>query len=166
MRRLGEWLCGSLTALALFAIMILTLVDVAGRKAISQSLPGSLEITELLLVVVIFSGLPLVSWAGEHVVFDSLDPWLSASMRRVQGWLVEAFCAVALAGVAWLMWAKAGQMTEYGETTAQLKILKGPFIYGMSLLCGVTALVHAMLIVTPVAHHHIGVDESPGGGAT
>ena len=83
LRRLLEWLCGSLAALALFAIMMLTLVDVAGRKALSQSVPGSLEMTELLMVVTIFAGLPLVSLAGEHVVFDSLDPWLSARVRRV-----------------------------------------------------------------------------------
>jgi TRAP-type C4-dicarboxylate transport system permease small subunit len=31
-------------------------------------------LTELLMVVVIFAGLPLVSLRGEHVVFDSLDP--------------------------------------------------------------------------------------------
>jgi hypothetical protein len=28
----------------------------------------------------------------------------------------------------------------------------------MSLLCGVTAFVYALLMVQPVEHHHIGVD--------
>jgi len=63
-------LCGLLAAVALFAIMVLTLVDVSGRKLLSSSVPGSLELTELLMVVVIFAGLPLVSLRGEHVVFD------------------------------------------------------------------------------------------------
>ena len=74
LRRVLEALCGTLAASALFGIMWLTLVDVAGRKAISTSVPGSLELTELLMVLVIFAGLPLVSLRGEHVVFDSLDP--------------------------------------------------------------------------------------------
>jgi len=108
-------------------------------------------------VVVIFSGLPLVSLAGEHVVFDSLDPLLPPWLRRLQNTLVEICCAVALAGMAWLMWGKAGQMMEYGDITAQLGLPKGPFVYGMSVLCAVTSLVHVMLIVQPVAHHHIGV---------
>jgi TRAP-type transport system small permease protein len=64
-----------------------------------------------------------------------------------------------------LMWIKGTQMVEYGETTAQLRLLKAPFVYGMSVLCGVTALVHLLLVVSPVAHHHIGVDEPPGAGA-
>jgi TRAP-type C4-dicarboxylate transport system permease small subunit len=158
LRRLLEWLCGSLAALALFAIMILTLVDVAGRKALSQSVPGSLEMTELLMVVTIFAGLPLVSLAGEHVVFDSLDPWLSQRVRRVQGLLVDLACAAGLLGIAWIMWRMAGQRAEYGETTAQLKLSIAPFVYGMSVLCAVTGLVHLLLMLRPVAHHHVGVD--------
>ena len=42
-----------LAALALFGIMALTLVDVTGRKLLDASVTGSLEVTELLLVVVI-----------------------------------------------------------------------------------------------------------------
>jgi TRAP-type C4-dicarboxylate transport system permease small subunit len=161
LRRLLEWLCGSLGAVALFAIMILTLVDVSGRKALSESVPGSLEMTELLMVMVIFAGLPLVSLAGEHVVFDSLDPWLPKWLRRVQGLLVDFACAAALLGLAWLMWGKAGEMAGYGETTAQLRLPKAPFVYGMSVLCALTAVVHGLLMLSPVAHHHIGVDEAP-----
>ena len=165
MRRLLHSLCGLLAATALFAIMALTLVDVSGRKLLSQSVPGSLELTELLMVVVIFAGLPLVSLAGEHVVFDSLDPWIPPWLRRIQNTIVELFCMAALAGMAWLMWIKAGQMMEYGDITAQLKIVQWPFVYGMSALCAVTSVVHLMLIASPVAHHHIGVDDSHQGSA-
>ena len=98
-------LCGVLAALALFGIMGLTLVDVSGRKLLDTSVTGSLEVTELLLVVVIFAGLPLVSLAGEHVVFDSLDPLLPPWFRRAQQIVVDALCAAALLGVAWLMWS-------------------------------------------------------------
>jgi TRAP-type C4-dicarboxylate transport system permease small subunit len=148
-RRLLATLCGSIAAVALFAIMALTLVDVAGRKLISTSVPGSLELTELLLVAVIFAGLPLVSLAGEHVVFDSLDPWLPRALRRAQHLLVNALCVAALAGMAWLMWQKAGQMASYGDTTAQLKLPLGPFVMLMSVLLGVTAAVHALLMWQP-----------------
>ena len=158
LRRPLEWMCGTLAAVALFAIMILTLIDVSGRKAISQSVPGSLEMTELLMVVVIFAGLPLVSLAGEHVVFDSLDPVLPPRMRRLQGLCVDVVCALGLLGVAWVMWTMADQRAADGQTTAQLKLPIAPFVYGMSVLCAITALVHLMLMLRPVAHHHVGVD--------
>lgn len=161
MRRLLSTLCGLLAAAALFAIMMLTLFDVSGRKLLSQSVPGSLELTELLMVAVIFAGLPLVSLQGEHIVFDSLDAWLPRTVRRVQQALVDLFCLIALGGIAWLMWAKAGQMSEYGDTTSQLKLPLGPFVYLMSVLCGLTALVHGLLLLRPAAHHHVGVEGAP-----
>jgi TRAP-type C4-dicarboxylate transport system permease small subunit len=158
LKRTLEAFCGTIAALALFAIMVLTLVDVSGRKLLSTSVPGSLELTELLMVVVIFAGLPLVSLRGEHVVFDSLDPLLKRSIRRAQGLVVDLVVAALLIGMAWLMWIKAGQMAEYGDTTAQLKIAQAPFIYLMSLLLAVTALIHGLLAFVPTTHHHPGVD--------
>ena len=83
MNKLLDTVCGLLAAAALFAIMALTFFDVGGRKLLSNSIPGSLELTELLMVVVIFAALPLVSLAGEHVVFDSLDSRISPLLRRV-----------------------------------------------------------------------------------
>jgi TRAP-type transport system small permease protein len=159
LKPLLQALCGLLAALALFGIMALTLVDVSGRKLLSSSVPGSLEITELLLVAVIFAGLPLVSLKGEHVVFDSLDPLWPKALKRVQQALVDLLCAGLLLGVAWVMWVKAGQMVEYGDTTAQLTLPLGPFVYGMAVLCGVTAIVHLLLMIQPTTHHHVGVQE-------
>jgi TRAP-type C4-dicarboxylate transport system permease small subunit len=147
--RLLQTLCGALAALALFAIMALTLVDVAGRKFFSASVPGSLELTELLMVAVIFAALPLVSLAGEHVVFDTLDRRLPAALRRVQQVAVDALCAAALAGLALLMWTKAGQLASYGDTTAQLKLGVSPFVYAMAVLCALTAAVHALHLLRP-----------------
>ncbi len=146
MKKLIETLCSVLAALALFAIMWLTLVDVSGRKLLSESVPGSLELTELLMVVVIFAGLPLVSLRGEHVVFDSLDTFLPAGLRRAQQAFIDGLCAAALAGVGWLMWTKGSQMLEYGDTTQQLKLTLGWFVHLMSVLICVTALAHLLLI--------------------
>ena len=149
MKKLLSALCGTIAATALFAIMGLTLVDVLGRKFLDASLPGSLELTELLMVAVIFAGLPLVSLQGEHIVFDSLDHRLSSLVRRVQQWLVDLLSLALLAGLAWLMWVKAGQMASYGDITAQLKLPVAPFVYAMSLLCAVAAGVHAAWLLRP-----------------
>jgi TRAP-type C4-dicarboxylate transport system permease small subunit len=151
LKKLLEHLCGLLCALALFAIMALTFFDVGGRKLLSHSIPGSLELTELLMVVVIFGSLPLVSNRGEHVVFDSMDSVWPAWFLKVQNSLVHLLCAACMLSLAWLMWQTASQFMETGETTAQLKILKAPFIYGMGLLCGTTGLLHLGLMIKPPA---------------
>ena len=159
MKSLLRLLCGLLAAVALFAIMTLTLVDVTGRKLLDHSVPGSLELTELLMVAVIFAGLPLVSLHGEHIVFDSLDRRLPAWLLRAQQALVDLGCAVLLLGLAWVMWGKAGQMVEYGDVSSQLQIPLGPFVYAMAALIVVTAMVHLALVFAPVAHHHVGVED-------
>ena len=146
MNKLLELLCGLLSGVALFAIMALTFFDVLGRKFLSASIPGSLELTELLMVVVIFGALPLVSRRGEHVEFDSLDSYLPAWLRRVQQVVVQLVCGAALLGLAILMWNTGADFAQTGETTAQLKIAKAPFIYGMAVLCALTGLVHLVLL--------------------
>lgn len=144
MKKLLELLCGLLSGTALFAIMALTFFDVLGRKFADNSIAGSLELTELLMVVVIFGALPLVSARGEHVEFDSLDPYLPQWLRRAQALLVHLLCGVVLLALAWLMWRTGGQFLDNGETTAQLRILKAPFIYGMAVLCAATGAVHLL----------------------
>ncbi len=160
-----ERVSGALAALALFGIMLLTFVDVSGRKAISQSVPGSLEITELLMVLVIFAALPLVSMQGEHVVFDSLDRWMSPRMRRWQQGLVDLICAAGLLGVAYLMWQKGGQLAASGDTSSLLKVPHAPFVYLMSMLAAVTAAIHVMLAIHPSAGGAEADVAHPGGNA-
>ena len=146
MNKLLDLLCGLLSGIALFAIMALTFFDVLGRKLASRSIPGSLELTELLMVVVIFGALPLVSRRGEHVEFDSLDPYLPPWLRRAQAVFVHLLCGIVLLGLGWLLWRTGGQFAETGETTAQLKILKAPFVWGMGVLCAVTGVVHLLMV--------------------
>ena len=129
--------------------MALTFFDVLSRKFLSHSIPGSLELTELLMVVVIFAGLPLVSARGEHVVFDSLDSFLPAWLLKMQGMVVHALCGALMLGLAYLMWTTGQQFLENGETTAQLKLAKAPFIFGMAVLCGITGLVHFAMVGKP-----------------
>jgi len=151
MKRTLEHLCGALAAAALFAIMALTFFDVLGRKLASNSIPGSLELTEMLMVVVIFAALPLVSQRGEHVTFDSLDAYLPEWARRAQSALMNIVCGGVLVGLGILMWKTGNDFLATGETSAQLHILKAPFVYGMAVLCAMTGLVHFGLVFAPPA---------------
>lgn len=146
MKTLLERGCGLLSACALFAIMLLTFIDVGGRKFFDHSLPGSLELTELLMVVVIFAALPLVSLRDEHVTFDSLDGFLPAGLRHLQDILVHLVCTAAMMGLGWLMGTTAMQFVDNGETTAQLGIPKTPFLFGMACLCAISGLLHLGLL--------------------
>lgn len=149
MKKILLHLCGVLCAAALFAIMALTFFDVIGRKALSQSIAGAFELTEMLMVLVIFSALPLVSERGEHVVFDSLDSLLPAWLSKLQQALIHGVCCLAMLALAYLMWGVGQQFLQNGEISAQLHIPKAPFIFGMAIACAVAGLMHGMLILKP-----------------
>jgi len=123
-------------------MMTLTFVDVVMRYVVNRPLRGSLEITELLLLVLIFAGLPLVAHADEHVTMDLIDRLLGERGRR----LLERIVALASAGLmfllAWLMWLKAGRVSAYGDTTDVLRIVVGPFVYFMAAMILLSGLLH------------------------
>jgi TRAP-type C4-dicarboxylate transport system permease small subunit len=157
--KLVDTVCSLIAGIALFAIMVLTFFDVTGRKLLDHSIPGSLELTELFMVVVIFGALPLVSRKGEHVVFDSLDGFWPKGFVKFQKALVNLLCSVALLALGWLMLSTGIDFASFGETTAQLKISKAPFIMGMGLMCALAGIVHLILVFRP-----LGEDEESEGG--
>ena len=69
-------------ALALFLMMMLTVVDVVGRKFLGHSVFGSLELTELAMLVLIFMALPVATLAGQQIYFDLFDAWLPRGAGR------------------------------------------------------------------------------------
>lgn len=139
--------CGTLAASGLFTLMVLTVLDVIGRKWFQNSLQGALELTEILMALIIFSGLSLVSWRDEHVVFNAFDRLLPAWLRRWQLRTVHVVCVGTFLMLAWLMFNQGLQLADYGQVTAQLRIPMGAVAILMSGLLVVVALAHLLLAI-------------------
>ncbi len=150
-----RWSTGLMAAMALFSLMWLTLVDVTGRKFFSHSVPGGLEITEILMVIVIFGALPMVSWRSEHVVFDTLDSLIPDWLRDIQARVVHLICAVTFGFLGRLMLMRAERFAEYGDTTVHLQLSIAPVAWLMAGLLALTGLVHLLFVFVkaPVAEH-------------
>jgi TRAP-type C4-dicarboxylate transport system permease small subunit len=140
--RAGDALVGGIAAIILFGMMALTFVDVFMRYIVGDSIRGSFEITELMMVILIFAGLPLVSRKDEHVTVDLVEHALPKGVRKVLRIIADLVCGAVLLGMCWLMWRKAGEVVGYGDVTAALRVILWPFVYFMSALALVTALIH------------------------
>jgi TRAP-type C4-dicarboxylate transport system permease small subunit len=147
--RRADAVLGIAASLILFVLMTLTFVDVVGRYVFNRPVRGGFEITELLLLVLIFAGLPLVTRAGEHVTMDLIDRLLGARARDLLGRAVQASCAAIMFLVTWLMWRKAGTIAGYGDTTDVLRIAVGPFVYFMTAMIALSGLVHLYKAFVP-----------------
>ena len=140
---------GIAASLILFLMMLLTFVDVVARYLFNFPLRGGFEVTELMLLVLIFAGLPLVSHADEHVTMDFIDRMLPEAGRRFVVRLVHAVCAAVMFFLTWQVWIKAGRIAGYGDTTDVLKIAVGPFVYFMAAMILLTGLVHLYKMFVP-----------------
>jgi TRAP-type C4-dicarboxylate transport system permease small subunit len=147
--RRADAVLGIAASLILFLMMLLTFVDVVARYLFNFPLRGGFEITELMLLVLIFAGLPLVSHADEHVTMDFIDRMLPEAGRRVLVRLVHAICAAVMFFLTWQVWIKAGKIAGYGDTTDVLKITVGPFVYFMAAMILLTGLVHLYKMFVP-----------------
>ncbi len=105
----------------LFALMLITFADVVSRYLFNWPLRGAFEATELMLLVLIFAGLPLV----------------------------HALCAAVMFFLAWQVWIKATRIAGYGDTTDVLRVPVGPFVYFMALMIGLTGVVHVLRVFVP-----------------
>jgi TRAP-type C4-dicarboxylate transport system permease small subunit len=122
-------------------MMTLTFVDVVARYVFNRPLRGAFEVTELLLVVLIFGGLPLVSHADEHVTMDFIDRLLGR-WRELWQRAVQALSAAIMFLLTWLVWLKADRIQAYGDATDVLRIVYGPFVYFMAMMIALAGLIH------------------------
>ena len=143
----ADALLGVVAAAILFAMMLLTVVDVVARYIFSRPLRGAFEITELMLLVLIFAGLPLVSFADEHAVMDFIDRLLGP---RGQSWLergVQLVNAGVMFLLTWLVWRKADRIWAYRDATDVLRIVYGPFVYFMAVTLALAGVIHLYKVI-------------------
>ncbi len=140
---------GVAASVILFAMMMITFIDVIGRYIFNRPLQGAFEVTELMLLVLIFAGLPLVSHADEHVTMDFIDNLFGPKGRRIVISIAHLVVALTLIGLSWLIWLKAGKISGYGDTTDVLRITIGPFVYFMAAMIALSGLIHAWKIFAP-----------------
>jgi len=140
---------GFAASVILFSMMTVTFVDVIGRYVFNRPLNGAFEVTELMLLVLIFAGLPLVSHADEHVTMDFIDNLFGSRGRKVVMAIAQFVCAATMLGLAWLIWGKAGKIASYGDTTDVLRIVVAPFVYFMAAMIALSGLIHAWKVISP-----------------
>jgi TRAP-type C4-dicarboxylate transport system permease small subunit len=150
----------TIAGLALFVLMTLTFVDVMGRKFF-VAVPGALEVSEMLMVVVLFAALPLVALRAEHVCFELVDSLYKGRAAQWSKVFMDGFCAVAFTALALAVWHYGARTMDDGEVSVYLRLPVGWFVYLMAVLLGVAALMHLLRAVAIDPHASTVVEEPP-----
>ena len=140
---------GTLAGIVLAGIMMVTVVDVFGRYALNRPLPGSSELTEVMMAILIYAALPVVSERNAHIAVDLFRTATSPSVARIRDMIVRLLCAAVLAVVAWRLWAYAEQIRASRDVTEYLRLPQAPFAFGMSVLAGFASLFELYRALRP-----------------
>ena len=138
--RMVRLVLGGTAAFLVFVMMLITVVDVAGRYLFSAPLPGAFEFTEIALAIVIFLGLPIVCFDNGHIAVSLITDRLRGILERLQSACAAFVGAGTLGLVCWRLFEHGAQLSSYGDITIFLGIPKGPIAYFLSLMTGISAL--------------------------
>lgn len=142
--RFADVVLGSVAAVILFAMMLVTAVDVIGRYFFNSPLQGSYELTQLLMLSLVFAALPSVTRRTEHITVGLFENAFTGWMRNARDAVITLTVVVCSAYLAWRLYVLAGRFGAFGDTTATSRIPIAPFAYGGALsmiLCAVASLV-------------------------
>jgi TRAP-type C4-dicarboxylate transport system permease small subunit len=148
-----SWLRGSIVFLGsilLLVMMALTIVDVIGRYIFNSPLSGAGELTELLLVSVIFMGLPAVTLQKEHVTVDLFTARMPQWIERWRIGAIGILSTLILGIIGWQLWVHAGQIDDYGDVTTTLRIPIAPIAYFCSACTFISAIAALIISFEPL----------------
>ena len=122
-------------AFSLFAMMCLTMADVGLRYIFNRPILGVFEITEFMVLILIFSFLGYTQARKSHV---SVDLFMMLFPKRLKI-LIELFnhlaCLAIMTLIAWMGVDKAVELMEAGEASPNLALPTYPFVFFLILGC-------------------------------
>ena len=131
-----NWLAaGSVTAM-----MFLTVSDVILRL-FRHPIPGTYEIVGFLGAVFVSFSLAYTSIQKGHIAVDFLVEKLSGTAQRAIELTTSLVCALLFAAVSWQSVLYGGSLKTTGEVSLTVQIPLYPFVYGISVGCGLLSLV-------------------------
>lgn len=137
---------------ALAALVLITVVDVAGRFLLNKPFFGAVEVSEFLLVFIGFGGLAYAELSQSHITVDFVS---NALPRRVQALLdsIAALLGALFWGiVAWRAIEHAEQVREAAEVSISLAVPTYPFY----LVVAAGSILFAVLLAGRVVRVKLG----------
>jgi TRAP-type transport system small permease protein len=145
--RLADTVLGAIAAAILFAMMAVTAVDVVGRYLFNSPLQGGYEFTQLLMLSLVFAGLPTVTRRSDHVTVGLFSNAFKGPVRVARDVTIALIVAVAAAFLAWRLYLLGGRFAGFGDVTATTSIPLAPVAYGGSAAMVLTAIASLLLLL-------------------
>ena len=131
-------------AAVLFAMMLLTMTDVVLRKVFSKGILGALELTEFMMVGLVFFALARVERLDRNISVDLVMKHMSRRVQLMLEMITRLICFGLFSLVTISVLGYAQVMKISNEVTVDIGIPRYPFVYAAAAGCAVLALVLLM----------------------
>ncbi|MEI6302302.1 MAG: TRAP transporter small permease [Betaproteobacteria bacterium] len=132
--------------LLIVGAVAVTVLDILTRRSIGWSVPGLIDITQMLIIGFAFMCIPFSFIRESNVTVDFITDALPRRLLSAAKSLSALTGAVFMIAIAWYSWFRAGQQVENGDVSQTIGI---PFIwYWVPLLAGCVFGAAAALLQT------------------
>ena len=127
-------------AFSLFVIMCLTTADVVGRYIFNRPITGVFELTEYLVLILIFSFIGYTQSRKSHVAVDLVIGKIPEKIKALIDIGNHAVCLILMILITWMGVEKAFELKAVGEASPNLQIPAYPFAFFLVLGCVVMCI--------------------------
>jgi TRAP-type C4-dicarboxylate transport system permease small subunit len=126
--------------LALLAMVLLTFADVIGRRFFNIPIYGAHDITEHMMAIIVFSGLPLLTSARGHLAVDLFDRFIMADSMRWWRALINFLICFVLLLISYQFLIAAIDAIHIQEVSQELLIPRSYMYAFISISCFVSSM--------------------------
>jgi len=140
-------IAGLVAAGVLFLMMLLTVADVFLRATLSKPIIGTTEITEQMMVAVVFLGFGWCALQKKHVQVDLFVSHYPPGTQRVIDLIINFVGLVLVAVICWRTFVTTFTVQQLGITCSFIGVPKFPFYALTAFGWAVLFIVMASLFV-------------------
>jgi TRAP-type C4-dicarboxylate transport system permease small subunit len=125
------------SAVILFLMALYTTADVIGRYVFMHPLSGTIEIQELMMVLVVFLAIGYCTLEGRQSYASVVISHLSMHTRAILGCVTWFLSAAIFSLIFWrtVIWGWGEAISPSGRATGLLAISEGPFMLVAGIGC-------------------------------
>ncbi|MCF8094502.1 MAG: TRAP transporter small permease [Desulfobacteraceae bacterium] len=127
--RLFNWI--ALAALSCMLLLVAT--DIIGSKVFGQPVPGAMDLTSLLGILLIGFSMPQTYLMGRHIKVDFVMTRLRPSLRKPLRSVSLILVTVFFACIVCRLFVYAQGLYSYGEKTMTIQVPLFPFAYALAI---------------------------------
>jgi TRAP-type C4-dicarboxylate transport system permease small subunit len=125
----------------LFFMMLLTIADVFLRKVFSRSILGTVEVSEFMLLILVFFALAQTEVLNGHVKVDLVMGRFNERSQAMVDAITQLTCFLLFGLFTWSALVYSGKMREAAEVSQDLWLPIFPFVYVVAVGCALLSLV-------------------------